>query len=58
MHCSHNHNVDIETLFLSGLILHVSEGYFSEFLCIHIVDVDMETVDLHGLILYESEGFV
>ena len=43
-------------LFLSGLFLCVSEGFFSELLCIHIVDVDMETVDLHGLILCVSEG--
>ena len=44
------------TLFLSGLILHVSEGYFSEFLCIH--NVDTVTFALHGQILCVSEGLL
>ena len=50
------HNVCMETFDLHGLILCVSEDYFSELLCIHIVDI--ETFDLHALILCVSEGLV
>ena len=46
----------METLDLHGLILSVSEGYFSELLCIH--NVDIETFCLHGLILCVTEGFL
>ena len=48
-------NVSMETFDPHGLILHVSEGFFSMLLCVH--NVGIETFVLHGLILHVSEGY-
>ena len=44
--------MDNETFDLHGLILCVSEDYFSELLCIH--NEGIETFDPHGLTLHDA----
>ena len=48
--------MDIGTFDLHALTLCVSEGYFSELLCVH--NVGIATFDLHGLILCVSEDIL